>query len=133
MEFFRSFGLYVGSVAHTQYTGEAAADEFRHHLDSLGVPSYILHKIDGYPSNIEHIVSDEGFGKNDYIKTSRSTRCRNGTGSREAAKWQPVFPSYITNTNAVFLPDMPSLRLSRYGISHSSTRSISLTKPLRLT
>lgn len=71
MDVFRSFGLYVGSVAITQYTGEAAADEFRHHLDSLGVPSYILHKIDGYPSNIEHIVSDEGFGKNDYIKTSR--------------------------------------------------------------
>ena len=71
MDVFRSFGLYVGSVAITQYTGEAAADEFRYHLDSLGVPSYILHKIDGYPSNIEHIVSDEGFGKNDYIKTSR--------------------------------------------------------------
>ena len=40
MDVFRSFGLYVGSVAITQYTGEAAADEFRHHLDSLGVPSY---------------------------------------------------------------------------------------------
>ena len=71
MKVFRSFGLYVGSVAITQYSGEAAADEFRRHLDSIGVPSYILHKIDGYPSNIEHIVSDEGYGKNDYIKTSR--------------------------------------------------------------
>ena len=71
MEVFRSFGLYVGSVAITQYSGEAAADEFRRHLDSIGVPSYILHKIDGYPSNIEHIVSDEGYGKNEYVETTR--------------------------------------------------------------
>ena len=71
MDVFRGFGLYVGSVAITQYTGEPAADEFRRRLDDLGIPSYILRKIDGYPSNIEHIVSDEGYGKNDYIKTSR--------------------------------------------------------------
>lgn len=71
IEVFRSFGLYVGSVAITQYTGEAAADEFRRHLDALGIPSYLLYKIEGYPSNIEHIVSDDGYGKNDYIKTSR--------------------------------------------------------------
>ncbi len=68
---FESFGLYVGGVAITQYTGETAADEFRHRLDDIGIPSYILYKIDGYPSNIEHIVSDEGYGKNDYIRTSR--------------------------------------------------------------
>lgn len=71
IDVFRSFGLYVGSVAITQYTGEAAADEFRHRLDDLGIPSYVLYKIDGYPSNIEHIVSDEGYGKNDYIETTR--------------------------------------------------------------
>lgn len=68
---FRSFGLYVGSVAITQYTGEKAADDFRKRLDSLGIPSYLLYKIEGYPSNVEHIVSDEGYGKNEYIETSR--------------------------------------------------------------
>lgn len=71
IDVFRSFDLYVGSVAITQYTGEPAADEFRRRLDDLGIASHVLYKIDGYPSNIEHIVSDEGFGKNDYIQTSR--------------------------------------------------------------
>ena len=71
IDIFKGLGFYVGGVAITQYTGEAAADSFRERLDSLGIPSYILYKIDGYPSNIEHIVSDDGFGKNDYIKTTR--------------------------------------------------------------
>ncbi len=71
IDIFRSFGLYVGSVAITQYTGEKAADDFRKRLDGLGIPSYILRRIEGYPSNVEHIVSDEGYGKNDYIQTSR--------------------------------------------------------------
>lgn len=71
IDVFQGFGLYVGSVAITQYTGEPAADEFRKRLDDFGIPSYLLYKIDGYPSNIEHIVSDDGYGKNDYIQTSR--------------------------------------------------------------
>lgn len=132
MDVFRSFGLYVGSVAITQYTGEAAADEFRHHLDSLGVPSYILHKIDGYPSNIEHIVSDEGFGKNDYIKTSRPLVVVTAPGPGSGKMATCLSQLYHEHKRGVSA-DMPSLRLSRYGISHSSTRSISLTKPLRLT
>jgi uncharacterized protein (UPF0371 family) len=71
IDVFRSFGLYVGGVAITQYTGETAADEFRKRLDDICVPSYLLYKIEGYPGNIEHIVSDEGYGKNEYIKTTR--------------------------------------------------------------
>ena len=71
IDIFQNLGLYVGSVCITQYTGEPDADKFREKLKGLGVASYVLHKIDGYPNDIDHVVSDEGYGKNDYIKTSR--------------------------------------------------------------
>ncbi len=69
---FRSVGLYVGSVVVTQYSGEASADAFIERLRKLYIPAYRHYIIEGYPSNIPHIVSDEGYGKNDYIPTTRS-------------------------------------------------------------
>ena len=60
---FRSMDLYVGSVVITQYSGQPAADHFRKHLSRLGIRSYLHYIIEGYPSNIAHIVSDEGYGK----------------------------------------------------------------------
>ncbi|MEA5059483.1 MAG: DUF1846 domain-containing protein, partial [Candidatus Pelethousia sp.] len=69
---FRDVGLYVGSVVLTQYRGQSAADSFRARLESLDVKVYRHYPIDGYPGDVERIVSDEGFGKNDYIKTRRS-------------------------------------------------------------
>ena len=71
IEAFRGKGLYVGSVAITQYTGQKSADVFKKKLENLDIPVYILYSIDGYPNNVSHIVSDEGYGKNDYIKTTR--------------------------------------------------------------
>ena len=68
---FRSQGLYVGSVVVTQYAGQPAADAFRKRLEGLGVRVYLHYPIPGYPNNIPLIVSDEGYGKNDYIQTSR--------------------------------------------------------------
>ena len=68
---YASVGLMVGSVVITQYSGQVAADKFRSRLKELNVKSYILYKIEDYPSNIELIVSDEGYGKNDYIETTR--------------------------------------------------------------
>ncbi len=68
---FRSMDLYVGSVVITQYSGQPAADHFRKHLSRLGIHSYLHYIIEGYPSNIAHIVSDEGYGKNDYIETTK--------------------------------------------------------------
>lgn len=68
---FRSMDLYVGSVVITQYAGQSAADHFRKRLSLLGIRSYLHYIIEGYPSNIAHIVSDEGYGKNDYIETSK--------------------------------------------------------------
>ncbi len=69
---FRGEGLYVGSVVLTRYTGQAAADGFLKRLQALGIQCYRHYPIAGYPSDVGHIVSDEGLGNNDYIETSRS-------------------------------------------------------------
>lgn len=71
MEEFTHNGLYVGSVVITQYSGQTSADLFQTRLERLGIPVYIHHIIPGYPSNVPLIVSDEGYGANDYIRTSR--------------------------------------------------------------
>ncbi|HIW93509.1 MAG TPA: DUF1846 domain-containing protein [Candidatus Flavonifractor merdipullorum] len=68
---FRSQGLYVGSVVVTQYAGQPAADAFQRRLETLGVKVYRHYPIAGYPNNIPLIVSDEGYGKNDYVETTR--------------------------------------------------------------
>lgn len=71
MKVFEEMGLYVGSVVITKYAGQAAADKFRQRLTNLNITSYLHYPIEGYPGNISHIVSDDGYGKNEYIKTSR--------------------------------------------------------------
>lgn len=68
---FRDKGLYVGSVVITQYSGQASADQFRMKLEHMGIKVYRHYMIDGYPSNVSRIVSDEGYGKNEYINTTR--------------------------------------------------------------
>lgn len=71
IDVFQSFGLFVGSVVISKFTGQTSAVTFRHRLDELGIKSYLHYKIPGYPSDIRTIVSDEGYGKNDYIETTR--------------------------------------------------------------
>lgn len=68
---FRSMELYVGSVVVTRYTGQPAANAFKQRLENLGMKVYLHYPIEGYPHNIAKIVSDEGFGRNDYIETTR--------------------------------------------------------------
>jgi uncharacterized protein (UPF0371 family) len=68
---FRSKELYVGSVTITQYAGQAAADAFKKRLEQLGIRVYLHFPISGYPHNTAYIVSDEGYGKNQYIETTR--------------------------------------------------------------
>ena len=72
IDLFRSVGLYVGSVVITQYQGQQSADGFIKRLGDLGVAAYRHYMIEGYPANIPLIVSEDGFGKNDYIPTERS-------------------------------------------------------------
>ncbi|MGN1014462.1 MAG: DUF1846 domain-containing protein [Butyricicoccus sp.] len=68
---YRNLGLYVGSVVITQYDGQKTADQFKAKLEKAGICVYIHYVIDGYPNNVSHIVSDEGYGKNDYIQSTR--------------------------------------------------------------
>ncbi len=69
---FRGCGLYVGSVVLTHFRGQSAAVKFRQRLEQLGIRVYQHYIIPDYPSDIPLIVSDDGFGKNDYIETSHS-------------------------------------------------------------
>lgn len=70
IDVFRNLGFFVGSVVITQYNGQPAADAFMRRLSALGVRSYKHYPIAGYPHNLALIVSDEGYGKNEYIETT---------------------------------------------------------------
>ena len=72
VDIFRDFGLYVGSIVLTQYIGQHAADAFMNRMNKLGLKVYRHYHIPDYPSNVSYIVSDDGFGRNDYIETTRS-------------------------------------------------------------
>lgn len=71
MDSFKEKGLYVGSVVITQYSGQTSADHFKARLEKLNIKVYTHYNIEGYPSNIPLIVSDDGYGKNEYIETTR--------------------------------------------------------------
>lgn len=68
---FRSLGLYVSSVVMTRFNGQTATLAFQRRLESLGVKVYRHYSIEGYPSDISKIVSEDGYGKNEYIKTEK--------------------------------------------------------------
>ena len=72
VDVFRDFGLYVGSICLTQYTGQPSAELFESKMKKLGLSVYRQYYIKDYPANIPLIVSDEGIGRNDYIRTTRS-------------------------------------------------------------
>ena len=69
---FTALGLYVGSVVVTQYEKREGTDAFMRRLKRLGVRCYRHYPIPGYPTDVERIVSEEGYGKNEYIETERS-------------------------------------------------------------
>ncbi|MCQ2065366.1 MAG: DUF1846 domain-containing protein [Bacteroidaceae bacterium] len=68
---FESRGLLVSSVVITHYNGQASADSFRKRLKRQNITTYVHYTIDGYPNNVALIDSDDGFGRNDYVKTTR--------------------------------------------------------------
>ena len=70
-EEFLSRGLFVSSVVVTHYSGQRAADIFINRLNRMNVKTYRHYKIDGYPTNVSLICSDEGFGKDDYVETQK--------------------------------------------------------------
>lgn len=68
---FTKIGLYVSSVVLTRYDNQPTADAFQSRLESMGIKVYHHYSIKGYPSDMKRIISDEGYGRNDYIETSR--------------------------------------------------------------
>ena len=68
---FQKRGFLVSSVVVTHYNGQSCADAFRQRLERMGITTYFHYLIDGYPTNVDLIDSDEGFGKNDYVVTTR--------------------------------------------------------------
>ena len=71
IDIFRSKDFFVGSVALTRFANQPAAASFQKRLESMGIKVYRHYPIEGYPSDVDYIVSDDGFGKNEYIETSR--------------------------------------------------------------
>ena len=129
---FTGVGLFVGSVCLTKYQGQPQAKKFRQRLTQLGIKSYCLYYIEGYPNDVEHIVSDEGYGKNDYIETSRPlvviTAPGPGSGKMAVCLSQ-LYHEYKRGVKAGYA----KLRPSPSGIFPSSTRSTWPMRPPRLT
>ena len=71
LDVFKKQGLFVGGVVMTMYRPQPQVDCFIKRLELLGVPVYKHYAIEGYPSNVQKIVSEEGYGKNEYVPTSR--------------------------------------------------------------
>ena len=71
IETFRKMGFLANSVVITQYAGQPSADQYRRRLTNLGLRSYLHYVIEGYPDNIDLIVSDEGYGRNEYVETTK--------------------------------------------------------------
>ena len=71
IDVFRGFGLYVSSVVLTRFADQSMAKAFQNRLEAMDIKVYHHYEIPGYPYNISCIVSDEGYGKNDFIETSR--------------------------------------------------------------
>ena len=71
VDLFRAHGFGVAAVVLTQYAGQGAADVFRRRLDALGIPCKLHYPIEGYPHDVDLIVSDDGYGKNEFVETSR--------------------------------------------------------------
>lgn len=69
---FRNYGLYIGSVVLTRFSGQESAVAYQKRLEALGIKVYRHYPIAGYPANVPLILSEEGFGKNEYIETKRS-------------------------------------------------------------
>ncbi|MCI5614904.1 MAG: DUF1846 domain-containing protein [Clostridia bacterium] len=68
---FRGFGLFVSSVVITRYTGQPTVEAFQQKLEKLGLRVYRHYPIEGYPYNVPVIISEAGFGKNEYVETQR--------------------------------------------------------------
>lgn len=77
---FRASELLVESVCITHYNSVPQVDAFKTKLNNLGIKTYLHYEIKGYPHNVDHIISEEGFGKNEYIQTTKPIVVITGPG-----------------------------------------------------
>ena len=122
---FTEYGLFVGSVCITKYFQQPDVDNFIKVLDAHGIKNFKHYKIAGYPNDVAKIVSDEGYGKNDYIETERPlvviTAPGPGSGKMATCLSQ-LYHEHKRGINA------GSLRHSQSGIFHLSTLLILLMR-----
>ena len=71
LDIFRGMGIGIGGIVITRWAGQPHAEAYQARVEALGIPVYRHYPIDGYPTNVDLIVSDEGFGKNQFAKTSK--------------------------------------------------------------
>lgn len=111
---FRSSGLFVGSVCVTQYQDVPVVNTFIKKLNNLGINVYKHYVIEGYPHCIDKIISEDGFGKNDYIKTSHKVVVVTapGPGSGKMATYR----NFIMKIKMVLRQAMLNMKHSQFGI-----------------
>ena len=115
VDLFRGNGFAVAAVVITQYAGQPAADVFRNRLNALGIPAKLHYPIGGYPHDVDLIVSDDGYGKNEFVETTRPlvVVTAPGPGSGKLATClSQLYHEHKHGTAAA----TPSSRLSRSGI-----------------
>lgn len=116
IDIYSSFGLVVRSVVLTQYNSQPLAKAFSEKLNSLGIDVYRHYAIDNYPTDVKLVVSDDGYGKNDFIKTEKSLVVVTAPGPG-SGKWLFACLSYIMRTSTELRRDTQNSRLFPFGIS----------------
>ena len=114
---FRGFGFQVGSVVLTRFGGQPAAEIFQQRLEALGLKVYRHYSIEGYPYDIPRIVSEEGYGKNEFVETTRSLVVVTAPGPGSGKMAVCLSQLYHEHKRA-----MPSMRPSPSGTSPCATR-----------
>jgi Uncharacterized protein conserved in bacteria len=94
---FRGYGLYVSSVVLTRWQEQPSAIAYQKKLEGLGLKVYRHYPIAGYPSNIPLVVSDDGYGKNEFVETTRRTRGGDRSGPRDVEDGRVPFADYHEN------------------------------------
>ena len=99
---YRETGLLCNSVCITHYEAQPQVDMFIRKLKNLGIKTYLHYEIAGYPHNVDYILSADGFGKNEYIKTSKKivvvTAPGPGSGKMATCLSQLYHENYILNS-----------------------------------
>ena len=110
----REWGITVRAVVITRFDNQPAAVAFKNKLERRDIHVYTHRATKGYPTDVDTIVSEEGYGANPYIETERPIVVVTGP-VRAAASWPPACRSFTTSTNADGTPATPSSKRFRSG------------------